>query len=213
MPHSTIDKQRSYRIPAGYGEAEFVEKRSRFIGRIWHAPNEKDAKTRITAIQKQHFDATHNVYAYRITPALVRYSDDGEPQGTAGMPTLHILEQEELFEVCCVITRYYGGILLGAGGLVRAYAKAAKLALEATGISTMRLWDTVQFSCPYALFDQIKVLVTKSMGIVDTTDFAADVTLTVFLPATETADFLFKLQTLSAGALHPKILETRFLGK
>lgn len=202
-----------YRVPAGYGEAEFVEKRSRFIGRVWHAASEEEAKARITAIQKQHFDATHNVYAYIITPTLMRFSDDDEPQGTAGMPTLHVLEQEELLEICCVVTRYYGGILLGAGGLVRAYAKAAKLAIEAAGILTMRLWDQLHFTCPYALYDQIKALTANSSGIVDSTDFSAEVTLTLFLPATETDTFILALQALSAGTIQTTVQDTLFMGK
>ena len=203
----------SYRVPAGYGEVELMEKRSRFIGRVWRVENEEEAKARVSAMQKQHFDATHNVYAYIISPNLMRYSDDGEPQGTAGMPTLNVLEQEELFEVCCVVTRYYGGILLGAGGLVRAYAKTTKLALDAAGVVTMRLWDQLRLICPYALYDQIKVLINNSLGIVESTDFAAEVTLEFSLPATETDNFKHTLQTLSAGSLSPKTLDTVFMGK
>lgn len=175
--------------------------------------NEEEAKARIAAMQKQHFDATHNVYAYIINSRLMRYSDDGEPQGTAGMPTLNVLEQEELFEVCCVVTRYYGGILLGAGGLVRAYAKAAKLALDAAGFLTMRLWDQLRLTCPYSLYDQIKVLLANNLGMVEATDFAAQVTLDFSLPATQTDTFSMELQTLSAGSLSPTKIQTLFMGK
>ena len=109
-----------YFVPAGDGTAEFVEKRSRFIGRIWNTETEEEALACIRAMREQHWDARHNVYAYLIRGGAMRYSDDGEPQGTAGMPVLEVLRGAELYNVCCVVTRYFGGILLGAGGLVRA---------------------------------------------------------------------------------------------
>lgn len=200
-----------YHIPACHGEAEFMEKRSRFIGRIWHVEDEEQARAYIASVQKLHHDATHNVYAYIITPTLMRYSDDNEPQGTAGIPVLNVLQQEELQEVCCVVTRYYGGILLGAGGLVRAYAKAAKLALDEAGTLTMRLWHLLSFNCPYPLFDQVKALLMHHQGVVDLADFAADVALRVYLPTTGLSSFMEKLQTLSAGRVRPEIHSSTFM--
>ena len=130
-----------YLIPTKDSEAEFVEKRSRFIGRIWHTETEDEALACIKKMREQHWDATHNVYAYIIKDGPTRFSDDGEPGGTAGMPTLQVLQREGLYNVCCVVTRYFGGILLGAGGLVRAYAKGAKIAVDAAGKSMKRVWD------------------------------------------------------------------------
>ena len=116
-----------YLVPTAYAQAEFTEKKSRFIGRIWPVETEEAALEKIQSMKKQHYDATHNCWAYIIKDGAVRFSDDGEPGGTAGMPMLQVLQREGLFNVVCVVTRYFGGILLGAGGLVRAYTKGAKI--------------------------------------------------------------------------------------
>ena len=104
-----------YLVPTAFGEEEFVEKKSRFIGRIWPVETEEEALQRIQEMKKKHYDATHNCWAYIIRDGAVRFSDDGEPGGTAGMPMLQVLQREELYNVVCVVTRYFGGILLGAG--------------------------------------------------------------------------------------------------
>ena len=130
-----------YIIPSEFGEAEFVEKRSRFIGRVWPSGTEAEALARIAAMREKHCDASHNVFAYSIRNGQTRYSDDGEPQGTSGMPVLGVFQSERMQNFCCVVTRYYGGIQLGAGGLVRAYSRTAKLALKTAGISLMRQCD------------------------------------------------------------------------
>lgn len=127
-----------YKVPTDFARSEFVEKKSRFISQIWHVQNEQDALDKIRDVKKEFHDARHNVYAYITNNNLsVRYSDDGEPQGTAGQPILEVLKREELCDVCCVVTRYFGGILLGASGLTRAYAKAAKDAVNLCGKSVM----------------------------------------------------------------------------
>ena len=105
-----------YLVPTQFGEAEFIEKKSRFIGRIWPVEKEEEALARIQEMKKQHYDATHNCWAYIIRDGAVRFSDDGEPGGTAVMPMLQVLQREGLYNVVCVVTRYFGGILLGAGG-------------------------------------------------------------------------------------------------
>lgn len=133
----------TYLVPARAAEASFTEKRSKFIGQIWPAASEEEALARLAEARKTHADATHNVYAYIIRHGAVRYSDDGEPSGTAGQPVLGVLQKKLVFNVLCVVTRYYGGVLLGAGGLVRAYAGAASQALDAAGIARMRLWRRV----------------------------------------------------------------------
>ena len=122
-------KNESYLTPAAFGEAEFTEKRSRFIGRVWPVETEAEALEHLKRMREQHWDATHNVYAYVLREGgIMRYSDDGEPQGTSGMPVLNVFRSREIVNVCCVVTRYFGGILLGTGGLVRAYSRSAKLA-------------------------------------------------------------------------------------
>ena len=131
--------------------AEFVEKKSVFTGRVFYVPDIPEAEKRIAALKKEFSGATHNVWAYRLQGgAQQRYSDDGEPQGTAGVPVLSVLENSGLTNVLCVVTRYFGGVLLGAGGLVRAYSRAASLSLEAAGRA--RLVQMAEFSaeCPYS---------------------------------------------------------------
>lgn len=190
-----------YRIPAGASETEFTERRSRFLGRIWATPTEEEALACIRRMREQHWDATHNVYAYIIRGGATRYSDDGEPQGTAGMPVLEVLRREELYDVTCVVTRYFGGILLGAGGLVRAYAKSASLAVDAAGIAVRRVWTSLRIACPYRLYEPVQKLVLQQGGLVDDTQFGADVTLRVLLPQTQEAAFCEKLTDATSGAI------------
>ncbi|MEG2420250.1 MAG: YigZ family protein, partial [Oscillospiraceae bacterium] len=127
-----------YRIPAGRGEAEFVEKRSRFLGHVAAVSSEEEARRFIDEMKKTYHDARHNCWCYRILDGAERYSDDGEPQGTAGIPLLEIFQREGVTNVVCVVTRYFGGILLGAGGLLRAYSRSGKDALDGAGIATMK---------------------------------------------------------------------------
>lgn len=199
-----------YLIPTGDAEAEFVEKRSRFLGRIWLTETEEEALACIKAMREQHWDATHNVYAYRIRDGAMRYSDDGEPQGTAGMPVLDVLRKADLYNVTCVVTRYFGGVLLGAGGLVRAYTKAAALAVEAAGISIKRVWQQMDIPCPYHLYEPVRQQLAAAGGLLVDTDFGAEVTLHAMLPVAQTAPFLQNLTDLSAGKLHPLLLEQTY---
>ncbi len=190
-----------YLVPTDFGEAEFVEKKSRFIGRIWHTESEEEALARIEEMRRQHYDATHNVWAYIIKDGPVRFSDDGEPGGTAGMPTLQVLQRENLFNVTCVVTRYFGGILLGAGGLVRAYAKGAKIAVDAAGKSMKRVWSVLYLPVPYNWYERIKLEIAAFGGIIRDTQFGQDVELEVLLPQAQTTPFLDRLTDLSAATL------------
>ena len=202
-----------YFVPSGYGEVEFVEKRSRFIGRVWLTETEEEAIARIKETREMHRDANHNVYAYIIREGnAMRYSDDGEPQGTSGMPTLNVFRGEEIFNVCCVVTRYFGGTLLGTGGLARAYSHTAKLALEAAGVSVMRLWDRVLLSCTYSQYERIRNEIDTSGGVVENTDFGADVVITVLLPEDSTQGFLERIVELTAGQIYAEKVDSQFLG-
>ena len=147
-----------YLIPTSRAETELVEKRSRFIGQVWPVESEEEARARIEETKKKHYDARHNCWCYRIQEGGVeRYSDDGEPQGTAGQPMLNVFQREGVTNVCCVVTRYFGGVLLGAGGLVRAYTQSAKDALDAAGISVVRRWVEVTVPCPYSFFERLRL--------------------------------------------------------
>ena len=131
---------KEYYVPTGESETEFTEKRSRFIGHVFPVETEEQARARIEQVKKRCHDARHNCWCYRLRSGVERYSDDGEPQGTAGQPMLNVFQREAVVDVCCVVTRYFGGVLLGAGGLVRAYTQSAKEALDAAGISVVRRW-------------------------------------------------------------------------
>ena len=127
-----------YYVPAGPGESEYVEKRSRFLGHIRPVANEEEARAFIAAMKKEYYDARHNCWCYLLKDGPERYSDDGEPQGTAGIPMLEVFRREGVSNLVCVVTRYFGGVLLGAGGLFRAYTKSAKDALDAAGLAVVR---------------------------------------------------------------------------
>lgn len=193
----------AYKIPARDAEAEFVEKKSRFIGRIWVTDTEEDALNRLKEMRQQHWDATHNVYAYIIHGGPTRYSDDGEPQGTAGMPVLEVLRGAGVENVCCVVTRYFGGTLLGTGGLVRAYGKAARDALREAGIALKQLWKKLDLILPYTFFDRLRQEVERFGGVVADTEYSADICLHVLLPADRTAAFAARVTDLTRGAVIP----------
>ena len=190
-----------YLVPSGFGEDEFIEKKSRFIGRVWLAESEEEALQRIQQMKKQHYDATHNCWAYIIRDGAVRFSDDGEPGGTAGMPMLQVLQREGLYNVVCVVTRYFGGILLEAGGLVRAYTKGAKIAVDAAGKSMKRVWTALYVPCPYTYYERVKLEVAAFGGIVRETDFGAEVELELLFPENQTQPFLDALTELTAGSV------------
>ena len=195
-----------YLVPTKDAVTEFTERRSRFIGRIWVTETEEEALSCIKAMREQHWDATHNVYAYIIKDGATRYSDDGEPQGTAGMPVLEVLRREGLYNVCCVVTRYFGGILLGAGGLVRAYAKSAKDAVDAAGISVKRIWKRVDLILPYSLFERMKQEAERNEGIVSDVEYSADVCMHLLLPAAKYEAFCTRVTDLSSGKVSPLLL-------
>ena len=190
-----------YLVPTAFGEDEFIEKKSRFIGRIWPVETEEAALEKIQEMKKKHYDATHNCWAYIIKDGAVRFSDDGEPGGTAGMPMLQVLQREGLYNVVCVVTRYFGGILLGAGGLVRAYTKGAKIAVDAAGKSMKRVWSVLYVPCPYSWYERVKLTVDAFGGIIRSTEFGADVELEILVPEAQAQPFLDKLTDLSAATI------------
>lgn len=189
------------KIPFSAAQSEFTEKRSRFIGQVWPVSSEEEAQERIRSAKKKYHDARHNCWCYILGDNILRYSDDGEPQGTAGQPMLNVFQREGVGNVCCVVTRYFGGILLGAGGLTRAYGKAARDALAAAGVSTLRLWSRGRLHCDYSLLERIKLDIAALSGLVDGMDYGADVTITVSLPQGAFQVLQQRLTELSAGAI------------
>ena len=190
-----------YLVPTGYGEDEFTEKKSRFIGRVWPVETEEEALEHIQSVKKQHYDATHNCWAYVIKDGAARFSDDGEPGGTAGNPMMQVLQREELFNVCCVVTRYFGGKLLGAGGLVRAYTKGAKIAIDAAGKSIKRVWSVLYIPCPYTFYERVKLEVAAFGGIIRDTQFGTEVELEILVAQADAQRFLDKITDMTSGTV------------
>ena len=199
-----------YLVPTQFGEDEFYEKKSHFIGRVWPVESEEEALEKIQAMKKQHYDATHNCWAYIIKDGAVRFSDDGEPGGTAGMPMLQVLQREGLYNIVCVVTRYFGGIMLGAGGLVRAYSHTAKIALDAGGIITMALCKIVKVQTDYNFYGRLVPLICEEGGIVEDTVFADNVEVTFRIPEEDVAHFEARLVDVSNGRFHSEVVDQRF---
>ena len=176
----------SYKTILGQSQAEYEEKKSRFIGQVMHVETEEEAVAFLSAVRAANPMARHNVYAYVLRENnRVRYSDDGEPARTSGLPTLSVIEHAELKDVICVTTRYFGGTLLGTGGLVRAYTKAAQDAFSAAQIVTYAPCRDIMISVDYPLYDQLNHwLATQGIQVLDST-FAADVTVEVRVLAAE----------------------------
>ncbi len=188
-----------YFVPAGNGEAEFVEKRSSFLGHVRFAGTEDAAREFINDMKKKHYDARHNCWCYIIRGGAVRYSDDGEPQGTAGLPMLEVFRREGVENVVCVVTRYFGGVLLGTGGLLRAYTKSAKDALDAAGIAAVRRWVKLETVCPYSLLERMKTECMALEGAVSDVEYGADVRMSFLLPEAKAEAFCARVTELSAG--------------
>ncbi len=192
-----------YFVPAGDGEAELVEKRSRFLGHVRFAETEDAAREFINEMKKKHYDARHNCWCYIICGGAVRYSDDGEPQGTAGLPMLEVFRREGVENVVCVVTRYFGGVLLGTGGLLRAYTKSAKDALDNAGIAEVRRWTKLGLHCPYSLLERMKLECAAYGGTVENVEYGADVCLSLSLPEAAAEPFCARVTELSAGQTIP----------
>lgn len=202
---------KTYLVPSGYGKAELTEKHSRFIGQVWQVETEHEARSRIEEAAKQYPDIKRHSTCYILrNENILRYNDGDEPQGAAGQPMLNVFVKEEITNVLCVVTRYYGGIPLGGGGLRRAYGSIAKLALDAAGISRMSMWATLTIPCPYSLYEQMRLLIEKNGGIIESTDFGTEVLLTV-LSAAENVEPLRKAVTdFSAGTIEITVESEQF---
>ncbi|MBR5272221.1 MAG: YigZ family protein [Clostridia bacterium] len=179
---------------------EFVEKRSRFIGHIKPVTTRDEAEAFIAEIKSKYWDARHNVYAYVLRDGQFRkYSDDGEPQGTAGVPVLEVLLKENVTDCVVVVTRYFGGILLGTGGLTRAYSKAARIAIAAGEIKNMVLCEEMRIACDYSFYGKLGALLGEMGAVIISTDFSEDVAVTFALKKSETGRLNAKLIDLSNG--------------
>ena len=191
-----------YYIPTQAAESEFVEKRSRFIGYIKPVETEAEARAFVEEIKKRHYDARHNCWCYLLREGgVVRYSDDGEPQGTAGQPMLGVFEKEGITNLVCVVTRYFGGILLGTGGLLRAYTKGAKDALDAAGVSVVRRWVRQLVPCTYSLYERLKQETERFGAVIEETEYGADIVLTVLVPEELSDAYAARILDFTAGTV------------
>lgn len=189
-----------YIIPAGYGEAEYIDKKSRFIGQVQHVESVSEAMAFIESVRKKYADATHNVWAYVLADGQMRWSDDGEPGGTSGQPTLNVFRSALVCDVACVVTRYFGGTLLGSGGLVRDYSKAASMALEAAGRARMAEWRSIAVECTYAQYERVRRLL-EGMGAADMDgSFGEFVTVSALLPLDAAQAVSARLTDMTAGS-------------
>ena len=200
-----------YQTIAGTGEAELVVKKSRFIGRIAPAQTPEAAMEFVASIRAKHSDASHNVWAYSLRDGgLRRYSDDGEPQGTAGVPVLNTLLKQDLVDCAAVVTRYFGGTLLGAGGLTRAYGQSASAAIAAAGVVTMAHCKVLRLTCGYGFYGALQRLIPAFGGTVLDVKFSEMTTILLRLRAEDAGAFIAQLTEKSNGRAQAETVREEF---
>ena len=190
--------------------SEYEEKRSRFLGVAIPCTTEEEVTARLAELRSKYWDARHNVYAYILKNGASRFSDDGEPHGTAGKPVLDVLAGSGLVDVLIVVTRYFGGTLLGTGGLVRAYSAAARDAVNAAQRVMMCTCVTYEINCPYPEHQRLMRLLEDNGATVVDTVFAADVTVKFALKEENCDNFLALLTEVFSARLSAKELERAF---
>lgn len=196
-----------YKTIVEFSTAEFIEKKSRFIGYIAHVETIDQAMSFIEKIKKEHYNATHNVFAYSLRNGQAyRYSDDGEPQGTAGMPVLDVIKKEGLIDVCIVATRYFGGIMLGGGGLVRAYSHTATIAVQSAQIVNMVWCAVISLKCDYSLYGKLTYIFPQHDIIVEKSDFSDIVSLELLLEKSKLQKFSKQVTEISNAQAEITIL-------
>lgn len=199
-----------YKTIDGNSTAEYSEKHSRFIATAFHCESETQAGEIIAAQKSKYWDARHNVYAYILQNGTARFSDDGEPHGTAGMPILEVIKGSGITNVLIVVTRYFGGILLGTGGLVRAYSTSARDALLNAQKVLMCVCQEFTIDCDYGNYDRLSRLITDYNGMIQSTDFTDKVTVNVVFKKADCDTFLSKLCETFASKITAKLKNELF---
>lgn len=194
---------KSFKVPAGEGEDMLIEKKSRFISHIYKVETVKEATDILAQWKKEYWEASAIVYAYSLKDGTMRFSDDGEPQGTAGMPTLDMLRKEEVFDVLCVTRRYFGGTLLGAGGLTRAFGKVAKMALDNAGIAVMEPHLHVTLDCPYNMHELLRKRFEDFEVTENGIEYGASVVFDLYMPTERFDAFKADIIDMSNGTIEP----------
>lgn len=207
----TMEQTAEYKTLAHFGADSFVEQRSEFIGYASPCETEEQALAFLQSIRTKHADARHCVYAYVLRENNIsRFSDDHEPQGTAGMPTLSILQHGQITDACIAVVRYFGGILLGTGGLTRAYTKSAQIAVRAAGIVQRRLCLDFELAVSYSDYQKLAPLLARFEAVAEQTDYAAQVTLRGFLPVFLRQEFSAALTDFSRGSARLSFGDERY---
>ncbi len=200
-----------YRTVKKESVAELVEKKSRFIARVCPVSTEQEALDFLASVRAENRTASHNVFAYRLRERnLSRYSDDGEPSGTAGLPVLDILDRGEITDTVIVVTRYFGGTLLGTGGLVRAYSSAARMGVEEAGVVLMEIAGSYRFSCGYSDYDKVVRIILDAQADMTGSEFMDEVTIS-YTADDQKADKIEKaLVEMTRGKGRPELIEKGF---
>lgn len=187
-------------------QTEIKIKGSRFIANIFHAETKEEAEVLYKNLCRKYHDATHNCYAFRITEDLFRYSDDGEPSGTAGKPLLQMIDAKGLLEVICVVTRYFGGVKLGTGGLIRAYSQAAQSALDAVTLVKKTIRSRFILSCGYELENTVRNIINRFKGIVENAEYTEQIKIIVAVPESRSELFLQEINEQTNSVVNAKRL-------
>ena len=177
--------------------AELKVKGSKFIGHVFHVLNKHQAETVYNNIRRKYHDATHNCFAYRISPDEYRYSDDGEPSGTGGRPIYQILEKMGLVQTIVIVTRYFGGIKLGTGGLSHAYSESATQVLNKTKIETKTTYQTLTIETSYEMLSHLLEILNKFQGLIGKTEYSDKITYCVQIPLSKCASFIATTEAFS----------------
>ena len=206
-------EKKPYKTLIRRAEQEFVINKSRFIGHGAPTETEEEALAFLKEMREKYKDATHNCYAYIIglNMGTMRYSDDGEPGGTAGMPIIEVMKARGVTNCAVVVTRYFGGVLLGAGGLVRAYTKGAVAALDAAGVGVMHPTKRVLVDVPYPLFDRFEHMLKSEPVLVEDKSFAESITFTITVKEKDAPAFAESVARLSDGKIEPVEMEDLYM--
>lgn len=200
-----------YKTVKEYSSDEFVERKSRFIGHICPVKTEKEAVEFVEKISKENYSAAHNVYAYRLRDKNIeRFSDNGEPQGTAGIPVLDVIKKENITDVCVVVTRYFGGIMLGGGGLVRAYSHSAKIAVDSAEILNMQECLKINTNFEYSFYGKFKNVAPLYNVKELNSNFFENISLELLVEEVRYDEFKKEVEELSNGRIELNIVDKLF---
>ncbi len=207
-----MDEFKPYKTVSRPADAEYIEKKSRFIATVSPVGDDASARDFVLSVKKKYPDARHNCYAYLTLDGMTRYSDDGEPKGTAGLPILGVLQKQELSGVAVVVTRYFGGILLGAAGLLRAYTKAAADGVEAAGVVTVKPYTRVDITVSFSDAERVKYELSRMELPEFQTEYLDAVTYKLLVPEEQTDALVDRITKITAAKAKITVVGTEMYG-